>query len=61
MSDMPNVLFISWKELFKLDMDELIAKISKFTSINAENFSKDSIVHWREKTQYCLDTFIDSK
>jgi hypothetical protein len=61
MSDMPNVLFISWKELFKLDMDELIAKISTFTSINAENFSKDSIVHWREKTQYCLDTFIDSK
>jgi hypothetical protein len=52
-----NILFISWKELFKGDIEELILKLSLFTNINPDNFSRESIILWREKTQYCLDTF----
>ena len=59
--NMSNVLFISWKELFKGDIEELIRKISIFTDINLDNFSRESIVHWRTKTQYCIDTFSETK
>jgi len=55
--DMPNVLFISWKELFNGNIDTLIQNISTFTNINSDNFSKESINYWRTKTQYCIDTF----
>ena len=57
--NMPNVLFISWKELFREDIDILIEKINKFTAIPVENFSKEAIIHWRNKTQYCIDKFKD--
>lgn len=57
--NMPNVLFISWKELFKGNIDDLITKLSIFTDIDAENFSKESLIHWRNKTQYCIDTFTE--
>jgi hypothetical protein len=57
--NMPNVLFVSWKELFKENIDDLIAKLSTFTSINYVNFSVESVIHWRTKTQYCIDTFMD--
>jgi hypothetical protein len=58
--NMPNVLFVSWKELFKENIDDLITKLSIFTDINAENFSKESLIHWRNKTQYCIDTFTET-
>jgi len=57
--NMPNVLFISWKELFKGNVEELISKISIFTEIDTNNFSRESLIHWRNKTQYCIDKFID--
>jgi hypothetical protein len=57
--NMPNVLFVSWKELFKENIDDLITKLSTFTSISYVNFSVESLLQWRTKTQYCLDTFMD--
>lgn len=57
--NMPNVLFVSWKELFKENINDLINKLSTFTSINPDNFSPDSLVLWRTKTQYCIDTFTE--
>ena len=54
---MTNILFVSWKELFSENIDDLIQKISTFTEIDSDNFSKESIIYWREKTQYCIDTF----
>jgi len=57
--NMPNVLFISWKEIFKGNVEELITKISIFTHINMEQFSKEILIQWRNKTQYCIDKFKD--
>ena len=61
LKNMPNVLFISWKELFRGNIEELITKISIFTDINHDNFSRESLIHWRNKTQYCIDTFSETK
>lgn len=55
--DIPNMLFISWKELFKGNIDELINKLSTFTDINTDNFSKESLIHWRNRTQQCIDKY----
>jgi hypothetical protein len=57
--NMPNVLFISWKELFKGNIEEFITKLSIFTEIDTNNFSRESLIHWRNKTQYCIDKFTD--
>ncbi len=54
-----NILYVSWKELFKGNIDDLITKLSTFTDIDAENFSKESLIHWRNKTQYCINTFTE--
>jgi hypothetical protein len=59
LENMPNVLFISWKELFKGNIEELITKLSIFTKIDILNFSRESLTHWRNKTQYCIDKFTD--
>jgi len=58
--NMPNVLFISWKELFKGNIKELITKLSIFTEIDINNFSRESLMHWRDKTQYCIDKFTNN-
>jgi hypothetical protein len=58
--NMPNVLFISWKELFKGNIEELITKLSIFTEIDINNFSRESLMHWRDKTQYCIDKFTNN-
>jgi hypothetical protein len=55
--DISNVLFISWEELFKGNINDLLTKLSTFTNIDINNFSKESILHWRIRTQYCIDTF----
>jgi len=59
LENMPNVLFISWKEFFKGNIEELITKLSIFTEIDTNNFSRESLMHWRNKTQYCIDKFMD--
>ena len=55
--NMPNVLFVSWKELLNGNIKDLIDKISIFTNIDKDKFSTESIIQWRNKTQYCIDTF----
>lgn len=55
--NMPNVLFISWKELFKKDIGDIVTKLSTFTHIDIANFSSEALINWRDKTQYCIDTF----
>jgi len=57
--NLTNILFVSWKELFKGDVEDLISKLSTFTEINPANFHRESIKYWREKTQHCLNTFSD--
>jgi hypothetical protein len=57
--NMPSVLFISWKELFSGNIDELVTKLSTFTHINTTNFSSEALTQWRDKTQYCIDTFTE--
>jgi hypothetical protein len=52
-----NILSISWKELFKENIEDLISKLSLFTSIDNNNFSRESIIQWRAKTQYGIDSF----
>jgi hypothetical protein len=54
--NMPNVLFVSWKELFKKNIEEFISKLSIFTGIDKNNFSRESLMHWRDKTQFCINT-----
>ena len=55
--NMPNVLFVSWKELLNGNINDLIDKISIFTNIDKDKFSTESLIYWRDKTQYCIDTF----
>jgi len=50
-----NVLNVSWKELFHLDTNILIEKISAFTSIPKENFNISNLLEWRKVTLQCLD------
>jgi hypothetical protein len=57
--NVPNILFISWKEYLRGNIDDLIYKLSTFTDIHVGNFSKESLIHWRNKTQYCIDTFTE--
>ena len=56
-ADMDGILFISWKELFKENIEEFISKLSIFTGIDKDNFSRESLMHWRNKTQFCINTF----
>ena len=50
-----NVLNVSWKELFHLDTNILVEKISAFTSIPKENFNISNLLEWRKVTSQCLD------
>lgn len=54
--DYPNVLFISWKELFLGDADMLLNKISEYTDIDSIYFLKDSLLEWRTATHQCIDS-----
>jgi hypothetical protein len=51
-----NVLNVSWKELFHLDENIIIDKISSFTGIPKENFNISNLLKWRKATLHCLDT-----
>lgn len=57
--NMTNVLFISWKELFKGNIDNLVTNLSTFTHIHTVNFSNEALIQWRDKTQHCIDTFTE--
>jgi len=51
----PRMLNVSWNELVYLDPEILISKISDFTKIPSEDFSRDAIANWRELTQQTID------
>ena len=53
--NIPNILFVSWKEYFRGDIEDLITKLSLFTDINSANFSRESLILWRTATEKCLD------
>ena len=55
--NMTNVLFISWKELLYGNVIDLISKISIFTNIDKDRFLAESLTHWRNKTQMCIEKF----
>jgi hypothetical protein len=59
--NMPSILFVSWKELLNGNINDLISKISMFTNINKDKFSTESLIYWRNKTQYCIDKFKDMR
>jgi hypothetical protein len=48
---------VHWDELFRLDPNLLVSKLSSFTDIPIENFTIDNIINWREITNTCLDMF----
>ena len=56
-NDMPNILFVSWKELYKGNIEELIHKISNFTQIDPTSFSADDLMQWRNATYKCIETY----
>ena len=53
--NMPNILFVFWKEYFRGDIEAFITKLSNFTGIDAANFSRESLTIWRTATEKCLD------
>ena len=55
--NMPNVLFVSWKELLNENVNDLISKISIFTDIDKDKFLPESLMHWRDKTHMCIKKF----
>jgi len=53
-----NVCYVTWKELYHLDPSVLIEKLSNFTGIPKENFSKEHMYVWRKATAFCIDSII---
>ena len=47
----PRVLFLSWKEMYHLDLDIIITKMHEFTGIPKANFNLDAFNHWRKVTR----------
>lgn len=58
--NIPNVLFVSWKELVYNNIDTLVIRLSKFTDIDSNSFSKEALTEWRTKTHYCIEKFKDT-
>lgn len=55
----PNLCNVSWKELVHDDSSILINKLSKFTDIDINNFSKSDLDKWRQYTISCIDKYRD--
>ena len=53
----PNVCNVSWKELVHADSSILINKLSKFTEIDSNNFTKTDLDKWRRYTISCIDKY----
>lgn len=50
-----RLLTISWKEIYKADVDDLILKLSQFTNIPKQNFPKHELEEWRRRTTKGID------
>jgi hypothetical protein len=55
----PNICNVSWKELVHMDSSILINKLSEFTGIDSNNFSKSDLDQWRKSTISCIDKYQD--
>jgi len=58
---LPNVLYISWKELMYNDPIILINKLHNFTLIPKENFNVENLINWRKATISCIETISTAK
>jgi hypothetical protein len=50
-----HLLYISWQDLYKNNIDNLINKISKFIGFNFEPIVTEKILEWRSLTTYGLE------
>jgi hypothetical protein len=50
----PNVLNISWQDIYANDPKILIDKLSKFTNTPFEKFKIDDLLEWRSRTSICI-------
>lgn len=55
----PNICNVSWKELVHAEPTILINKLSEFTGIDSNNFSKSDLEKWRKSTISCIDKYQD--
>ena len=49
-NDETSFLRVTWKELYKEDIDALITKLSNFLNIHKDLFDIDEIIKWRKQT-----------
>jgi len=54
-----NILYVTWEEIYKGDIDELINRLSGFTDIPKINFNKNMISNWRQITTASLTDIKD--
>ena len=45
-----TILNVSWDNLFKGDIHELISSLSEFTQIPVSNFNTENLIYWRKLT-----------
>ena len=50
----PNLLNISWKDIYQNDPTKLIHKLSEFCNIPHEKFRIDELIEWRNRTSNCI-------
>ena len=50
----PNILNISWHDIYANDPKLLISKLSKFTDTPFDKFKIDDLIEWRRRTSICI-------
>lgn len=53
--DNTSLLRVTWKELYKDDVDNLITKLSNFLSISTDKFKVNEILEWRKQIYDKID------
>lgn len=48
--DETSLLRVTWKELYKDNIDNLITKLSDFLNLSTDTFKVDEIIEWRKQT-----------
>lgn len=51
----PNLLNVSWKELYKGDINEFVKKLSDFTQMPEDNFRVNDLIEWRNRTSNSIE------
>jgi hypothetical protein len=50
----PNLLNLSWQDIFKNNPDNLFKKLSTFSNIPYEKFKLTDLLEWRSRTNICV-------